>query len=260
MSKTLRRKMGRLCQAGSQKRHTPPTALEKGALAIAATVALVATLPTTASAASPLPRLVVKNYPAFTHDGHSLTTAVASVLEGNRVEAVHTALALFVATGQQIDHLITIDPSQSKGWISNSHGLVFGEFDLATGKGGLSSGYDSYGTPPGAHLVYDSVEAEYQQILKSRIPRPRTAEINGSTAYVTSAVLALKGLEQRNLSSAARNVYIHGTNVLSSLGEGAKSGGCIRVSPETAYTLVRFAQSGVTGVYVLDRPWIGRPD
>ncbi|NDI00758.1 MAG: hypothetical protein EBY57_02940 [Actinobacteria bacterium] len=67
-------------------------------------------------------------------------------------------------------------------------------------------------------------------------------------------------LEQRNLSSAARNVYIHGTNILSSLGEGAKSGGCIRVSPETAYTLVRFAQSGVTGVYVLDRPWIGRSE
>ncbi|NDI00759.1 MAG: hypothetical protein EBY57_02945 [Actinobacteria bacterium] len=129
---------------------------------------------------------MVKNYPAFTHDGHLLTTAVASVLEENRVEAVHTALALFAATGQQIDHLITIDPSQSKGWISDSHGLVFGEFDLATGKGGLRSGYDSYGTPPGAHLVYDSVEAEYQQILKSRIPRPRTAEINGSTAYASN--------------------------------------------------------------------------
>ena len=260
MSKTLRRETARLRQAGSPKRPTLPTALKKGALAIGATMSLAAALPTTVSAASPLPTLVVKNYPAFTRDSHLLSAAVSTVLEENRVEAVDTALPLFAATGHKIDHLITIDPSQSKGWISNSEGLVFGEFDLATGKGGLRSGYDSSGTPPGAHLVYDSVEAEYQQILKYRLPRSRTAKINGSTAYVTSALLALKGLEQRNLSSTARNVYIHGTNILSSLGKGAKSGGCIRVSPETAYTLVKFAQSGITGVYVLDRPWVGRPD
>jgi hypothetical protein len=80
----------------------------------------------------------------------------------------------------------------------------------------------------------------------------------GKHAWVCTRLLVLAGQQPENGNVYSRNIYIHGTNRLSSLGRPA-SGGCIRVSNDTILKLFDEIANG-TLVYVLGTPTSTNPE
>ena len=80
----------------------------------------------------------------------------------------------------------------------------------------------------------------------------------GKHAWVCTRLLVLAGQQPENDNVYSRNIYIHGTNRLSSLGRPA-SGGCIRVSNDTILKLFDEIANG-TLVYVLGTPTSSNPE
>jgi lipoprotein-anchoring transpeptidase ErfK/SrfK len=169
-------------------------------------------------------------------------------------EPVSAGIAAHSAIDSSWERLIVIDPSTSTGYLSDGE-RVLHTFIVSTGYGGLSGVPGSGGTPPGAHRIEMLARAQPQEILEWRRPTGRFADLAGG-GEVTTGLIALDGLEERNRYSWERNVYIHGTNRLSNLGRPGVSGGCIRVHPNDIYFLLDAIEEYPTGVYVLDRPWV----
>jgi lipoprotein-anchoring transpeptidase ErfK/SrfK len=169
-------------------------------------------------------------------------------------EPVSAGIASHSAIDSSWERLIVIDPSTSTGYLSDGD-RVLHTFIVSTGYGGLSGVPGSGGTPAGAHRIEMLARARPQEILEWRRPTGRFADVFGEPA-VTTGLIALDGLEERNRYSWERNVYIHGTNRLSILGRPGVSGGCIRVHPNDIYFLLDAIEEYPTGVYVLDRPWV----
>ena len=153
------------------------------------------------------------------------------------------------------EYLVVVDPSTSTGWLTTAGGYIVSEFAIAVGIGGLSSIPGSDGTPTGALAVSYAVNGELNEILAARRPTGRFATIGEGKGAVTTAALVLHGLEPGNATSRARNIYIHGTQLLDSLGKGYQSSGCVRVAPDIALQLAAVAKAHTTAVYILDRPW-----
>ena len=169
-------------------------------------------------------------------------------------EPVAAGIAQHSAVDPVWERLIVIDPSTSVGYLTDGT-RVLHSFIVSTGFGGLSGVPGSGGTPPGAHRIEMTARGRPQEILESRRPTGRFADLAGEPS-VTTGLIALDGLEERNRYSWERNVYIHGTNRLSILGRPGVSGGCIRVHPNDIYFLLDAIESYTTGVYILDRPWV----
>ncbi len=90
---------------------------------------------------------------------------------------------------------------------------------------------DSDKTPRGMHYVADMVGKDIPlgMVLVDRIPTGEIVQSHIPGRWpVTTRVIRLGGLEQTNMNTFERNIYIHGTPLEHLLGKPA-SGGCIRM-------------------------------
>jgi lipoprotein-anchoring transpeptidase ErfK/SrfK len=110
------------------------------------------------------------------------------------------------------------------------------EFVISTAKNGFGCEENSLKTPVGLHRVAEKF-GEFGPIAGLYKERKFTGElatiitdkIDVPTDYVTSRILWLDGLEEKNKNSKARYIYIHGTPEEGLLGTPA-SHGCVRMS------------------------------
>ena len=96
---------------------------------------------------------------------------------------------------------------------------------------GYGETQDSFKTPRGLHKISATVRGDLGSVIKSKkvkAEKVRTVQ-SGTGDKITTVVLALEGLEDRNSNSAARSVYMHGTAQESLLGKQA-SHGCVRMA------------------------------
>jgi hypothetical protein len=125
---------------------------------------------------------------------------------------------------------------------------VLRSYKISTGANGAGEEIDSGKTPRGLHriseklganapdgLVFDSLVATSQIADSTWIDKPP----------VTTRILVLDGLEQRNLNTRQRMIYIHGSPIEKLLGQAA-SGGCIRLSVRDVKELFELTTLGGT--------------
>jgi|GEM_PF-2282211 hypothetical protein len=96
---------------------------------------------------------------------------------------------------------------------------------------GYSEKKDSYQTPRGLHKIKATIRGELGSVIERKkvtAGKVRTVK-NGAGDKITTVVLTLEGLEGRNSNSAARGIYIHGTEQENKLGQQA-SHGCVRMA------------------------------
>lgn len=113
---------------------------------------------------------------------------------------------------------------------------ILKEFPISTAKNGVGCEENSYKTPFGMHRVIEKF-GEFGPIAAIYKDRKFTGEyatiitekIDVPTDVITSRILWLDGLEEKNKNSKARYIYIHGTHEEGLLGSKA-SRGCIRMS------------------------------
>jgi hypothetical protein len=126
-----------------------------------------------------------------------------------------------------------VEPATQTLWMFD--GVDVSAHLISTGKGGISARHDSNGTPPGRHRIEWVVRGNTDEIVRGFGPTGRYAK-GGSTAWMTTRAYGMVGIETRNASSAARGIFLHGTNMDYQLGRAA-SGGCIRIADADAVAL-----------------------
>lgn len=113
---------------------------------------------------------------------------------------------------------------------------ILKEFVISTAKNGIGCEENSLKTPFGMHRVIEKF-GEFGPIAGIYKERKYIGEqatiitdkIDVPTDYITSRILWLDGLEEKNKNSKARYIYIHGTPEEGLLGTPA-SHGCVRMS------------------------------
>jgi hypothetical protein len=126
---------------------------------------------------------------------------------------------------------------------------------VSTSKNGLGHAEGSFKTPAGLHLVIEQigVDAPVGTVFESRKPCGKLSESEWAGTEdidrVTSRILWLEGMEQKNQNSHDRYIYIHGTNQEQDLGIPT-SQGCIRMGNDAIIDLQGRIQLPPTWVYI----------
>jgi hypothetical protein len=109
-------------------------------------------------------------------------------------------------------------------------GLVEKAYPISTSRFGLGSEPGSYKTPLGRFFISDKIgsDAPLGAVFKSRLPTGDIVGEGGEEDLVLTRILWLSGLEEHNLNTRDRYIYIHGTNHELRIGTPA-SHGCIRM-------------------------------
>lgn len=110
---------------------------------------------------------------------------------------------------------------------------------ISTAKNGASETFDSGGTPRGRHSIAEKIGAALPvgSVFDSRIPTGEVLAINAPGRWPpVTRILRLRGLEEKNLYTLERMIYIHGSPAENQLGMPV-SGGCIRMRSEDVVTL-----------------------
>ena len=109
-------------------------------------------------------------------------------------------------------------------------------FQISTSKVGFGFEVGSDRTPTGIFKINRKVGAgeDYATVFVNQQSTGETTEIfkdktNTEEDFITTRVLVLEGLEDKNENTLSRNIYIHGTNEEGFLGTPA-SHGCIRMN------------------------------
>ena len=113
---------------------------------------------------------------------------------------------------------------------------ILKEYVISTSKNGVGFEDNSYKTPIGMHRVVEKI-GEFGPVAGIYKERKFTGElatiitdkVDVATDYITSRILWLDGLEEKNKNSKNRYIYIHGTHEEGLLGTPC-SHGCIRMS------------------------------
>jgi lipoprotein-anchoring transpeptidase ErfK/SrfK len=130
-------------------------------------------------------------------------------------------------------------------------GNVIRSFPVSTSACGIGTEPGSNKTPPGRHFVAEKIggDAPLGAVFRSRVP---TGEFGGETSaedLVQTRILWLAGLEDHNVNSKERYIYIHGTNQESLIGQPA-SHGCIRMRNADVADLYAMVEQG-TEVFIV---------
>jgi lipoprotein-anchoring transpeptidase ErfK/SrfK len=132
-------------------------------------------------------------------------------------------------------------------------------FRVSTGVNGFGNEPDNKETPTGLLQVKGKVKGRPYEVLVAKTPTGKILgpdvdstrvdnEGNKHIAEVLTGILELDGLEDCNDNAFSRNIYFHGTNRESKLGE-PRSNGCIRVSNNNIQWMMGNIPSG-TKVYI----------
>ena len=118
---------------------------------------------------------------------------------------------------EQILHLIEAD-------------RVIRSFPVSTSRFGLGQAEGSFRTPMGRFQVHQKIGGEYpvKTVFRGRVPMPDPPDWATADDLITSRILWLDGMEDHNLNTRERYIYIHGTNQEQLIGQAA-SRGCIRM-------------------------------
>lgn len=135
----------------------------------------------------------------------------------------------------------------------NPYNMLIKQYPISSGVKGTGEIMSSLKTPRGWLEVEKKYGEGYavSQHFKARQP------VSLNTG-ITSRILTLKGLQSHNKNSINRNIYIHGSPILSTLGKTTASLGCIHMHPKDMKELFEKVQPG-THVYIYDTnnplPW-----
>jgi L,D-transpeptidase YbiS len=118
---------------------------------------------------------------------------------------------------EQILHLIEAD-------------RVIRSFPVSTSRFGLGEAEGSFRTPTGRFQVHQKIGGEHSAntVFRGRVPAPDPPDWATADDLITSRILWLDGMEDHNLNTRERYIYIHGTNQEQLIGQAA-SRGCIRM-------------------------------
>jgi phosphoserine phosphatase len=125
-------------------------------------------------------------------------------------------------------------------------GVVLRSFRVSTGLAGVGSEEGSLRTPLGHFEISEKIGAGQPAgtIFRSRVPAgcwlpgsPTTGDL------ILTRILRLRGLEDHNANTAARFIYLHGTNDEASIGSPA-SHGCIRLTNQDIIELFDLVDPG----------------
>lgn len=125
-------------------------------------------------------------------------------------------------------------------------------YPLSTAVQGVGSEVDSFKTPLGKHRICEKIGQGLPNgmVLKGRVasgeiwsPDPRNPLSTSREDLILSRILWLEGIEESNLTTKDRLIYIHGTNHEDKLGKPS-SGGCIRMSNRDIIELFELVNIG----------------
>jgi lipoprotein-anchoring transpeptidase ErfK/SrfK len=118
---------------------------------------------------------------------------------------------------EQILHLVEAD-------------RVIRSFPVSTSRFGLGEAEGSFHTPTGRFQVHEKIGGEHpaNTVFRGRVPVPAPPDWATADDLITSRILWLDGMEDHNLNTRERYIYIHGTNQEQLIGQAA-SRGCIRM-------------------------------
>lgn len=126
-------------------------------------------------------------------------------------------------------------------------------YPISTAKAGVGEANDSDQTPRGKHKISIKIggDAPLGMVFVERVPTGEivTSHIPGRWP-VTTRILRLDGLEERNKNTFERLIYIHGSPVEHLLGKPA-SGGCIRMRATDVVELFDIVSVG-TPVHIFE--------
>jgi lipoprotein-anchoring transpeptidase ErfK/SrfK len=126
-----------------------------------------------------------------------------------------------------------------------SNGVSVKSWPVSTSKFGLGSEPGSFKTPLGRFRICGKfgAEAPAWAVFKSRLPTGEIAGPGGELDGVLTRILWLEGLEDSNLNTRERYIYIHGTNQEHLIGEPA-SHGCVRLRNEDVMEVFSLVPEG----------------
>jgi len=125
------------------------------------------------------------------------------------------------------------------------NGVRVKSWPVSTSKFGLGAEPGSMKTPLGKFRIFEKIgdDAPAWAVFKSRQPTGEVSTPGGSEDGILSRILWLEGLEESNLNTRDRYIYIHGTNQEHLVGEPA-SHGCIRLKNEDVIELFSLVPPG----------------
>lgn len=126
-----------------------------------------------------------------------------------------------------------------------SNGVAVKSWPVSTSKFGLGAEPGSFKTPLGRFRICGKFGAEAPPwaVFKSRLPTGEIAAPGGEEDGVLTRILWLEGLEESNLNTRDRYIYIHGTNQEHLIGEPA-SHGCVRLRNEDVMEVFSLVPEG----------------
>ena len=118
-------------------------------------------------------------------------------------------------------------------------------YPVSTSRFGIGTGEGSLKTPTGRFYVAQKIGGDMPSgtIFVGRIPLGRDEALPQTEDLVTSRILWLDGLDERNANTRDRFVYIHGTKHEDKVGAAA-SHGCVRMRNEDVIQLFEMVDEG----------------
>jgi L,D-transpeptidase YbiS len=178
----------------------------------------------------------------------------ASVLAGCATQSVEQR-EIVVSLADQRLYLLSDSDKQRRDAFAVPSIEVGEAYLVSTSRYGAGEKVDSYRTPRGQHAVSRKIGEgmPIDQVFKDREPIDVKASPT-SKFPVTTRILMLRGLEERNKDTEARWIYIHGTSEIEQLGTPA-SAGCVRMSPTDVIKLFDQVKEG-TSVKIIEEPFL----
>lgn len=107
---------------------------------------------------------------------------------------------------------------------------VLASYPVSTSRFGLGSEEGSMKTPLGRFRIGEKIGADFPSgtIFRSRLPLGPADPPPPTDDHILSRILWLDGLDEHNVNTRDRFIYIHGTNHEDQIGQPA-SRGCIRM-------------------------------
>lgn len=151
------------------------------------------------------------------------------------------------------DRVLILDGSKNKMYLVRK-GLdklfIDGDYLVSTAKNGFGNSDGSEKTPRGVHRIIQKIgDDELSGTVfvggKSlgRIAKITKDDNDLNKSYITSRILRLGGVEESNLNTSKRGIFIHGTSREGSLGK-SYSHGCIRMGNSDIISLYDLVDVG----------------
>lgn len=141
-------------------------------------------------------------------------------------------------------HKIVIDSRTQSLSLFRGPELLFAA-PVSTSRFGLGFENGSRKTPTGRFCIHQKIghEMPIGTVFKGRVPVTTPVDWTTEPDLITSRILWLDGLDEENLLTKERYIYIHGTNQEHLIGQAASSG-CIRMRNEDILRLFEQVEVG----------------